>query len=535
MDRFANAAVKPAAPSCPFFCRWDDMPLKRKASSPHPLLPWLVGAVPVVLGLAITYWQAERTLVNDGAVVVGETIEQLERILDNVAGAANELLPLAGAPCDQVQLELRNQVARRPYVRSTIIAKDGQFYCSSLFGDFREHVDAKEYVDGRLSLIPGNTVTPDHAVLLYRAHRDTPERPAQGAFAALDGTHLINTLRTFGRQNELLLQVGPAWMGTDGKVHNGALPIFDTAPVSLSSAHYPISVHTGHPRGAAWRLMASQYPALLALLLFLGVLAGGTCHWLLRRAQSPTAELRRALLANEFVPFFQPVVHSHNGQWAGAEILMRWRHPREGLVRPDLFIPLAEDCGAIVPMTRALMRQTAALLAPQASRLSERFHLAFNISAAHCQDLSLLDDCSNFLAAFPPGRIKLVLELTERELIRPTEVTQELFARLHEIGVMIALDDFGTGHSSLSYLQAFKIDCLKIDQSFVALIGAEALSRHILDNIIDLCQKLELQIVAEGVETAEQGDYLTARHVHYLQGYLFAKPLPGPEFVKRLP
>jgi EAL domain-containing protein (putative c-di-GMP-specific phosphodiesterase class I) len=497
-------------------------------------MPWLVGAVPVLLGLLITYWQAERALVDDGELTASETVEQVDRILDNVAGAADELLPLAGTPCAGAQLALRDQVARRPYVRSTIVAEQGRLYCGSLFGDFSEHLNAADYTDGRLSLINGNSVTPGRAVLLYRAHRDDPQHPDQSAIAALDGTHLVNTLNTLGRNNDLILQVGPDWLSADGQVQDQPIPTFDMAPVTVQSARYPFSVHTGFAAGSAWRLMASRYPALLGLLLFLGVMAGLICRWLLVRAHSPLAELRRALLAREFVPFFQPVVHSTNKQWAGAEILMRWQHPREGLVRPDLFIPLAEDCGEIVPMTRSLMRQTAALLGPQAHRLSEQFHLAFNISAAHCQDLALLHDCREFLAAFPAGRIKLVLELTERELIEPSEATQRLFAELHAIGVMIALDDFGTGHSSHSYLQAFKIDCLKIDQRFVAMIGVEALSRHILDNVIDLCRKLELQIVAEGVETPEQSEYLAAQNVDYLQGYLFAKPMPGVDFVAQL-
>lgn len=518
-----------------FRCWCMPMPLNHKSKRPNALLPWLVGAVPVLLGLVITYWQAERALVNDGELIGSETVEQVERILDNVSGAAEELLPLAGTPCADAQLALRDQVARRPYVRSTIIADQGRLYCSSLFGDFSERLNAADYVDGRVSLISGNSVTPGRAVLLYRTHRDDSQHHDQSAIAALDGTHLINTLRTLGRNNDLILQVGPSWLSADGQVQEQALPEFDMAPVTVQSTRYPISVHTGFAAGSAWQLMASRYPALLALLLFLGVLAGLICRWLLKRAHSPPAELQRALLASEFVPYFQPVVRSTDKQWIGAEILMRWQHPREGLVRPDLFIPLAEDCGKIVPMTRSLMRQTAALLGPQADRLSEQFHLAFNISAAHCQDLALLDDCRELLAAFPIGRIKLVLELTERELIQPSDITQRLFAELNEIGVMIALDDFGTGHSSHSYLQAFKIDCLKIDQSFVAMIGVEALSRHILDNVIDLCHKLQLQIVAEGVETPEQGEYLAAQNVDYLQGYLYAKPMPGADFVAQLP
>lgn len=128
----------------------------------------------------------------------------------------------------------------------------------------------------------------------------------------------------------------------------------------------------------------------------------------------------------------------------------------------------------------------------------------------------------------------LVLELTERELLEPTAQTHQLFEHLHRLGVLIAIDDFGTGHSSLGYLREFKVDILKIDQSFVGMIGGDALSGHILDSIIDLSNKLSLQIVAEGVETEAQRDYLVARQVDYLQGYLFAKPMPGPAFVEAL-
>jgi len=221
-------------------------------------------------------------------------------------------------------------------------------------------------------------------------------------------------------------------------------------------------------------------------------------------------------------------------RWAGAEVLMRWQHPHEGLVRPDLFIPYAEHSGQIVPMTRALMLLTAQGLAPYSALMEDGFHIGINITADHCRDLGLLDDCRTFLQHFPPGRVILTLELTERKLIEATPITLELFEKLHQMGVMIALDDFGTGQSSLNYLRQFKIDYLKIDQSFVAMIGSDALSQHILDTIIDLSTKLELGIVAEGVETDVQRDYLARQQVDFQQGYLYARPMPLEEFLQAL-
>jgi EAL domain-containing protein (putative c-di-GMP-specific phosphodiesterase class I) len=280
--------------------------------------------------------------------------------------------------------------------------------------------------------------------------------------------------------------------------------------------------------------MAEEYPPLFSLLIFFGAVSGAIGHVLQKRSTSPSHEMQRALDAGEFIPYFQPVVHGDSKKWSGAEVLMRWNHPKEGLVRPDLFIPFAEHSGLIVPMTRALMQQTAALLGPQSALLTQPFHLGINITASHCRDLELVEDCRELLAAFAPGSISLVLELTERELIEPTDITRQLFEQLHAMGVMIAIDDFGTGHSSLGYLRKFNVDFLKIDQSFVAMIGIDALSRHILDTIIELSAKLDLGIVAEGVETQEQADYLTAHHVNFMQGYLFGKPMPAADFLRAL-
>lgn len=280
--------------------------------------------------------------------------------------------------------------------------------------------------------------------------------------------------------------------------------------------------------------MRDQYAGMFVLLLLIAAAAGWLCRWALRRPASRYHELQRALDAEEFVPFFQPIVSSRDGRWAGLEVLMRWQHPREGLVRPDLFIPYAEDCGLIVPITRQLMKHTALELGACLDLLPDDFHVGINITARHCQDPTLFDDCRDFLAAFPEGKIALTLELTERELIRPSAEMHALFERLRRLGVSIAIDDFGTGQSSLSYLQQFKVDFLKIDQSFVAMIGVNTLSRHVLDSIIDLSAKLELRVVAEGVETEEQHAYLAARDVEFLQGYLFARPMPAVDFAQAL-
>lgn len=493
------------------------------------LLPWLVGAVPVLCGLLIMQWQAQRELEARALGASQQVLGHFERILDNIASAAEVLLPLARQPCAQATLALREQVTRGSFVRSTNLFHDNELYCSSLFGDVSEPVDASDYVDGSLCLMDGNSVTPRHALLAYRLSQGD-----DGAITTVDGEHLTSALHLIGSGTTLLLQVGPHWMGEDGIVHDGPLPSFAVAPTRLGSTRYRFSVHSGYATGEPWRLIRAEYPGLFGLLVFLGVLAGGVCRWQLRRASSSRVELQRALEADEFIPFFQPVVREGDYRWAGAEVLMRWQHPREGMVRPDLFIPYAEHSGQIVPMTRRLMQRVAEGLAPHAATFEDGFHVGINITADHCQDMALYEDCRDFLKAFPPGRVILTLELTERKLIVPSATTEQLFARLQTLGVMIAIDDFGTGQSSLSYLRQFKVDYLKIDQSFVAMIGVDALSLHILDSIIELSGKLGVGIVAEGVETTAQRDYLAQYRVDFQQGYLFARPMPLNDFVAAL-
>ncbi|WP_321837087.1 EAL domain-containing protein [Pseudomonas kulmbachensis] len=502
--------------------------LSRKWTDRYALIV-LSGLLPVVLGMFILFWQANRSLELEAEQTATEAVRQFDLMLDNARLAADVVLPLAGQDCAQVELALREQVARRPFVRSVNLVWDNQIYCTSLFGNYKEVVNPANYTNGELWLMPGTMVTPNDPVLVYRRNDEK-----RGVLISLYGFHLVNVLGLINHKTQLMITVGDAWIDRYGQVRNTPPPHFPVAQTAVASPEFPYQVIAGFNKGEVWQHVIVEYPGFLGLLIFLGAISAATVHRLQKRSSSPSSEMRRGLDAAEFIPYFQPVVRGDTKQWAGAEVLMRWQHPNEGLVRPDLFIPFAEHSGLIVPMTRSLMEQTSRLLAPHSSHMEPGFHIGFNITARHCQNLELVEDCRRFLKAFPPGKISLVLELTERDQIVPTPTTHELFSQLHTLGVMIAIDDFGTGHSSLSYLREFNVDYLKIDQSFVALIGVDALSRHILDSIIELSAKLDLGIVAEGVETEEQSEYLAAQGVDFLQGYLFARPMPAAEFINAL-
>ncbi len=327
----------------------------------------------------------------------------------------------------------------------------------------------------------------------------------------------------------LMLRVGDGWLDEEGHFFAATPSLASQEHVELQAAGYPLSIYAGYSSAPTlmglWRHHGFGIWLLFAFSAGVAVLM----WWLLGRPRSPTSELARALRAKEFVPYLQPLVESGSERIMGVEVLMRWQHPDVGLIRPDLFIPQAEACGLIVPMTSLIMGRVGQQLVASQAQLPDGFHISFNISAAHCRDDSLLEECRSFLARFAPGKVTLVLELTERELLVADPHTLSLFQALNEMGVKLAMDDFGTGHSSLVYLQQFHVDYLKIDQSFIRRIGTESLSEHIVDNVIDLGHRLGLALVAEGVETREQAEYLKGK-VAYLQGYLFGRPVPVRQF-----
>ena len=250
----------------------------------------------------------------------------------------------------------------------------------------------------------------------------------------------------------------------------------------------------------------------------------------LNRPLSITELIRNGIKNNEFVPYIQPIVDLKTNSVTGGEILIRWLRPGIGMIPPNQFIPAAEDSGLIVPMTRQLILDTREALR---GRVSKRIHIGFNISQKYLQHRSIVADCDHFLQAFDTRQLELTLELVERDEIASKSEVKENFERLKGLGVTFALDDFGTGYSTYSYLQKFHVDYIKIDKSFIQMIGLDEISSHIVNNVIELAGSLHLKIIAEGVETEQQEAYLKAHDVLYLQGYRYSQPIPLQAFIRR--
>lgn len=275
--------------------------------------------------------------------------------------------------------------------------------------------------------------------------------------------------------------------------------------------------------------LRQQQALLVPFGMFIALLNIGGITWFSRRRLSPLGELQIAVRKREFIVHYQPIVEIRTGHCVGAEALVRWQRPDGSLLRPDLFIPLAESSGLIKPITD----QVIALVVAELGRLlvaDRSMHIAINLCAEDVSTARVLPVIEKALQNTGIGRDQIWLEVTERGFI-DIEAARTTLTRARELGYSVAIDDFGTGYSRLSYLEGLPLDALKIDKSFIDTIGMDSATSSVTAHIIDMAKDLKLVLVAEGIESQEQVDYLTKRGVEYGQGWLFARPMPAEEFL----
>ena len=250
--------------------------------------------------------------------------------------------------------------------------------------------------------------------------------------------------------------------------------------------------------------------------------------------QSIEESLRRALERQEFALHYQPIINLGTGEITGAEALIRWTHPTRGPVSPAQFIPVAEDCGLILPIGNWVLREACKQARSWVDSGLPLGTMAVNISAIEFRDERFLEGVFGILKDTGLDPRSLELELTESVLMKRAESTESILKALRARGVQVAVDDFGTGYSSLSYLRRFPIDALKIDQSFVRQITTAPDETTIVTAVISMGRSLKLRVVAEGVETQEELAFLQAHQCDEAQGYFFSRPLPPQQFAKLL-
>jgi len=247
-----------------------------------------------------------------------------------------------------------------------------------------------------------------------------------------------------------------------------------------------------------------------------------------------TNDLRHALERQEIKVHYQPKVNIRTGRVTGMEALARWQHPDLGLISPMKFIPLAEETGLIIPISEWVLRTACAQTKTWQDAGFPFLNVAVNLSMLQFRQRDLVETVDKILKETGLEPQCLELEITETMAFKNSNYNIIVLHKLRKMGVKISLDDFGTGYSSISYLKYFPLDNLKIDQSFVNNIFVDDNNAAIVVSIIDLAHRLNLKVIAEGVESEEQLEFLKHQKCDEMQGYLFSKPLPGEEFEKIL-
>jgi diguanylate cyclase (GGDEF)-like protein len=240
--------------------------------------------------------------------------------------------------------------------------------------------------------------------------------------------------------------------------------------------------------------------------------------------------LRRALERNELELYYQPKVAILTGHIVGAEALLRWNHPELGMVSPTEFIPIAEECGLIVDIGEWVLRTAYEQAARWEAAGDPPLKVSVNVSRPQLAQNRLTEVVTRLQRVNRLGRNRIVLELTESLVMDDAEASIRMLGALRDMGMALSLDDFGTGYSSLAYLKRFPLDELKIDRSFIHAVPASPADAAIVQTIIVLARSLGLRVVAEGVETETQLQYLAALGCDEYQGFLYSRPVPVAQF-----
>jgi diguanylate cyclase (GGDEF)-like protein len=353
-----------------------------------------------------------------------------------------------------------------------------------------------------------STVGPDHMVARLGGDEFTVLlEETRGPVAENLASRIVDALRrSFHVAGHDLFVTVSVGMAMSDRRHGDALDLLRQADVALYSAK-----SRGASRYAVYQpALDSRSPEMLQL----------------------EAGLARAVSNGELLVYYQPEVDLRTGRLAGMEALVRWHHPRRGLLPPGEFIPVAEETGEIVAIGRWVLEQACRDTAALARRIPElELQVGVNVSAREFQRPDLVEQVGAILKRTGLAPHRLELEITESAVIDNLAQAIETMTALRDLGVNLAIDDFGTGYSSLSYLHQLPLTTLKIDRSFVRDIGQRETTSAVARAIVDLANALGMEVVAEGIEHRDQLDYLRLLHCDRGQGYLFSRPLPRDEFV----
>ena len=319
-------------------------------------------------------------------------------------------------------------------------------------------------------------------------------------------------------------EFNPAWTKRLGK-NDVRAKFFDGRHLVViqRSTEFDVAAYAAVPTAQLTARLREIATLLLPLGLLLGFALSLAVFLLARRQNSMPTTLRLALKRREFTLHYQPIVKLTSGKMAGVEALVRW--PRDGTyVRPDLFIPAAEDCGLIQIFTDYVLGQVASD-APAFLKQYPECYISINLSAADLRGGRIVDSLKRLISTPGVAGSNLMVELTEHSFL-DADLAGTAVKAIRALGIRVAIDDFGTGFSSLSHLAQLKTDCLKIDKVFIDAIGTDAATSEVALHIIHMAESLGLTVIGEGIETEAQASFLRDYGVEYGQGWRYARAMP---------
>jgi sensor c-di-GMP phosphodiesterase-like protein len=510
---------------------------------PKTVLVYLVGFALITGCIAVSVELAERLsaeiLSRKALLLADEVMRRTEETSHQISFALQTLASSRTASMcsgDEIGL-MRNLAISASYLQSVGRVENGRMICSSL-GKHAPSLDLgpPDYttdkghairVAVRLPIAPQSSFTVIesagyaavvHQELVFDVADYSPE-----ISLAVVASSTRRIIASRGRFDATWLQSlrGGETVTYDGSSHLVATRRSQKYDFITVAAVPPESVHM-----LSRKLMSFVVP--ICLLLGFGVALA--IVFLVRWQVSVPALLRAALRRNEFFLEYQPIVRLDTRQCVGAEALLRWRRGDGKLIRPDLFIPIAEEAGLIASITRRVLSLVERDV-PVMVNAFPHLHVSVNLSPCDLTSDAIVKQLSDLIgrSGIKPGNLHV--EATERSLIDVDLVTT-VIQEIRAAGIGVAIDDFGTGYSCLSYLTTLNVDFLKIDKSFVDTIGTLAPTNSVVPHIIEMAKSLNLQIIAEGVETEAQAEFLRERGVEFAQGWLFAKPMAPKDFMR---
>ena len=482
--------------------------------------------------------EAEATYVRDFAQ---DVLARAQRSADQAAEAIDGLVAEVGQnPCSEKAMLLMQRIdLASSYIQAIGHVSNGRLVCSSVGhhapGPDLGPVDVTTPAGTAIRVNVKFPATGEMRFLVLERdgfaaviHRDVPIDTTTDRKDVSLGVFSWDPVRNLSTRG----LIKPDWLKADRQpgahtfIEDGYLiaAVRSERYYAGAAAAVPIAYVDERVKSFAWRLVPIGIAAgiVLALaILYLGRLQLGM-----------PSLIRSAMRHNEFFLVYQPIVDLRAGHWVGAEALIRWRRATGEMVRPDIFIQVAEDSGLIEQVTEHVLK----LVARDAGDLFAQhpgFHIAINVSPADLRSLRTVELLRRLVRDIKAGPDNMIVEATERGFMH-ADAAKAIIGEIRVGGTRVAIDDFGTGYSSLSYLQSFEVDFLKIDKSFVDTAGTEAATSQVVAHIIRMASDLRLEMIAEGVETEAQAQFLRERGVQYAQGWLFGKPMPLADIVSRL-